>query len=111
MKFSLVQGEHQFHVACYRAGFIPLWVWKSWMFQTQGGPREGLVQTTYANVCAIQHIHIHNMEGFTISILMYSEIPSRLQSEALTGFGAALSGGPAKTSDIPQSSISVETHL
>jgi hypothetical protein len=39
-----------------------------------------------------------------------SKLPSNVQSEALIGL-SAISGEPAKTSDIPEGPILVETHF
>lgn len=43
-------------------------------------------------------------------ILICPELPSKVQSEALIGFSAALSGETANTSSIPEGPSSVETH-
>jgi hypothetical protein len=51
--------------------------------------------------------------GTKLSILNgvpMSKLPSNVQSEALIGL-SAVSGEPAKTSDIPQGPILVETHF
>ena len=44
-----------------------------------------------------------------MTILVFKN--TKVQSKALIGFSAALSGNPAKTSSIPESPISVETPL
>lgn len=87
-----------------------LYVWESWMLQTEGKPRARLVQTTRAIVYAIQHIYIHSLEASMMFILVYSKkYHPKCNAKHLLALALLLVA--AKTSSIPEDPISVETHL